>query len=167
MIYVLLLLMEYKSFNQKLEAMCNDADKFGKLKDTIFHISESINTYLKIKTAASILTGVASYAVLMTMQVDYAGFWALLIFLLNFIPTIGSIVAVTFTLLAVSIQFTSMTPLLVLAGLLGTIQFIVGNIIEPKFMGTHLNLSPIIIILSLAFWGKFGACSECYSAYQP
>jgi len=153
-IYVLLLLMEYRTFDAKLKAMCDDKRRYEKVNDTFTHIATSINTYLKIKTVASALTGVLSFVVLLGFQIDYAGFWGVLIFMLNFIPTIGSIVAVTFVLLAVSIQISTLGALAVLASLLIIIQFLVGNIIEPKFMGSYLNLSPIVILFSLAFWGK-------------
>ena len=81
-------------------------------------------------------------------------FWALLIFLLNYIPTIGSIIAVGLILLVVSIEFSSLYVFISFSVILIAVQFVMGNIIEPKFTGSGLNLSPMVILLSLAFWGS-------------
>jgi AI-2 transport protein TqsA len=153
-IYVLFLLLEYHTFHEKIKAMCNTKTNFQKTDKILQKISVDINTYMKVKTTVSLLTALLSYAVLLSFGINYAQFWALLIFLLNFIPTIGSIVAVAFTLLAVSIQFNNFILFLLMALILITIQFIVGNIVEPKFMGKNLNLSPLVILLALAFWGS-------------
>ena len=85
--------------------------------------------------------------------VDFAAFWALVIFLLNYIPIIGALLGVTFPSLLALVQFESVGPFLVTSLALGAAQFVVSNLIEPRLMGRKLNLSPLVIILSLAFWG--------------
>lgn len=152
-VYVLFLLFESKTFEAKLKAMCRTKTRYKTVHATLDKISRDINTYMKVKMASSLTTGISSYIVLMSFGIQYASFWAVLIFLLNFIPTIGSIVAVVLTLLAVSIQFTDLSVFILMALLLTAIQFIVGNFIEPKWMGKNLNLSPLIILIALAFWG--------------
>lgn len=86
--------------------------------------------------------------------VDFAGFWALLIFALNFIPYIGAWLGVVFPAALALIQFDTPTPFLLTTGGLALIQFTTGSIIEPRVMGTGLNLSPVIMLLSLALWGS-------------
>jgi predicted PurR-regulated permease PerM len=87
------------------------------------------------------------------LGVDFALLWGFLTFLLNFIPNIGSIVSVIFPLLISFLQFDSVaTPLLVLI-LLGATQFAMGNVVEPKLMEFSLNLSPLLVLVSLFFWG--------------
>lgn len=80
-------------------------------------------------------------------------FWALLIFVLNFIPNIGSIVATILPSLLALVQFDSLTPFLIVLFGIGTIQFVIGNILEPNLMGHRLNISPLVIVLSLVLWG--------------
>ena len=77
-----------------------------------------------------------------------------LIFLLNYIPTIGSLVATVFPSIFCLLQFGEITSFLIVLFAVGGIQVIVGNIIEPKLFGRSLNLSPLVTILSLAVWGK-------------
>ena len=113
-----------------------------------------MNLYLTIKTLASFGTAMISYFVLQIIGVDFAAFWALLIFLLNYIPTVGSIIAVVFPFLFAFIQFDTVYPAFIVGILLVGIQFVMGNVVEPKMQGQSLNLSPLVIVLSLVFWGK-------------
>ena len=99
------------------------------------------------------LAGVASYVCLLGLHINYAEFWGVFVFLLNFIPFIGPILAVILVLLAASIQIDTMLSFSVLGVILILIQFIVGNLLEPKLMGNKIDLSPLVILLSLAFWG--------------
>ncbi len=101
----------------------------------------------------SIITGTSSYIILTYLNVDFAETWALVIFLLNYIPTIGSILGVIFPALIALLQFDTYTPFLIIALGLTAIQFTIGNVVEPMFMGNSLNLSAFVIVLSLTFWG--------------
>ena len=94
-----------------------------------------------------------SYGVLTLVGVDFALFWAFLIFLLNYIPTIGSIVATAFPALLTLVQFDGFTPFfIVLIGVLA-IQVAIGSFLEPRLLGNTLNISPLVVILALALWG--------------
>jgi predicted PurR-regulated permease PerM len=118
-------------------------------------INIDIKTYINIKTLTSLITALLSFIVMKIAGVHFAEFWALLIFLLNFIPTIGSIMAVIPPSLLSLIQFdNSYTTAILVIIFLISIQFLIGNIIEPKFLGESLNLSPLVIILSLGLWGN-------------
>ena len=152
-IYVLFLLLEYSSFDAKLQALLPDPKKHDKAQHLIRTISEQIQAYVRIKTALSTITAFLSYIVLKSVGVDFAEFWALLIFFLNYIPTIGSIIATLFPCLLTIVQFTNWTPFIIVTITLTTIQFTMGNIIEPRVIGKSVNLSGLVIILSLAFWG--------------
>ena len=85
--------------------------------------------------------------------VDFAETWALLIFVLNYIPNIGSIVAVAFPALLALVQFETLGPFIILVISLTAIQLAIGSVLEPMLMGNTLNMSPFAIILALAFWG--------------
>ena len=154
-IYALFIFLEESSFKKKLVKVFKDKDdKYTNMKSMLEKIEFSISNYLRLKTYVSLLTGFLSYAVLLIVGVDSAPFWAFLIFLLNYIPTIGSLVATIFPATFSLIQFGEFTPFLIVLIAVGSVQVVVGNIIEPKLFGKSLNLSPLVTILSLAVWGK-------------
>ena len=115
-------------------------------------ISENINKYIAIKTWISIGTGLLVYFLLLIVGVDYPLLWAVLAFALNYIPTIGSIIALIPPLLLTIIQLGFINAMIVLLGYL-VINTIMGNILEPKFMGKGLGLSTLVVFISLLFWG--------------
>jgi predicted PurR-regulated permease PerM len=92
--------------------------------------------------------------VLTLIGVNYAALFALIIFLLNYIPTIGSLIGVVFPSVLALLQFSTAWPFVAVVVLLGVIQFCIGSLLEPRLMGRSLNLSPLVIILSLSFWGS-------------
>lgn len=154
LIYVLFIFLEQASFKTKLRALLNGSKHTGTVEEIISTIYEKIETYVAVKTFVSLLTGGACYVVLVLNDVDYASFWAFVIFLLNYIPTVGSMLAVLFPALLSLVQFPTFTPFLIIITSLGCIQIAIGNILEPKLMGNSLNLSPLVVMLSLAIWGS-------------
>jgi predicted PurR-regulated permease PerM len=154
LVYTLFLLVEQQRFGAKLHALFPDPERERWVRGILGRIQLDIKTYVWIKTLTSVLTGGISYAVLLIVGVDYAAFWAVVIFLLNYIPTIGSMLGVAFPALLALVQFSTPIPALVVAGVLGGVQFTIGNIIEPRLMGRSLNLSPLVVILSLVVWGN-------------
>ncbi|PLX43888.1 MAG: AI-2E family transporter [Deltaproteobacteria bacterium] len=153
-VYLLFILIEERTFEKKLTALFKSEEDRGRVIGVIEGIQSRIRTYVFIKTALSGLTGVLSYAILLMVGVDYALFWAFLIFLLNYIPTIGSMVGVLLPTLLTLVQFSSPGPFFVVLASLGTVQFLIGNILDPKLMGGTLNLSALVVLFSLALWGK-------------
>ena len=153
-IYTLFLLLERGSFSGKLHSLCGTEASTRKAQKVLTAITADINTYLKIKTLLSLLTGTATWAVLTIFGVKYAAFWGIATFALNFIPTIGSIIAVLMVLPAAAVQGIDSVQIGLIATLLVAVQFAVGNVLEPKMMGKSLGLSPLAILVSLAFWGS-------------
>ncbi len=152
-VYVGFLLFEQKTFSDKLTGMFPDSDKRREVRTVIDNIQSQIQTYIWIKTLVSAVTGLVGFVVLSMVGVDFASFWAFAIFLLNYIPVIGSVIATLFPALLTLIQFDTFTPFLIVGVGLTSAQFVVGNVIEPKLMGSSLNLSPLVVLLSLALWG--------------
>jgi predicted PurR-regulated permease PerM len=153
-IYVLFLLLEQQGFDQKLDRLFANPVNATRTRHVLDQIERRIETYLRIKTFMSLLTGGASYVVLLAFGVDFAGFWALWIFLLNYIPNIGSIIGVLFPTLLTLVQFDDLLVTLSVGAILTSLQFAIGNLLEPRLMGYSLNLSPFVIIVSLALWGS-------------
>lgn len=154
MIYVLFLMLEQKYFNVKLSRLLEGSPHRETVFNILDHISTDVKTYIGVKTFVSALTGGACYIVLVTVGVNNASFWAFFIFLLNFIPTVGSMMAVLFPSVLSLVQFDSFTPFFIVIFSLVAIQMLIGNILEPKLMGSSLNLSPLVVMLSLSLWGS-------------
>lgn len=153
-IYVLFLLLEHRTLERKLDALHSTADESAETDLLLDEISNDINTYLKIKTAMSLMVGVISYVIMAAVGVDFAQFWAFLIFLFNYIPTVGAILSVLFPILLISVQFDSVPLIVAVSILLISNPVIINNVLEPRLMGKSLNISSLVIILSLVLWGS-------------
>jgi predicted PurR-regulated permease PerM len=116
-------------------------------------IDADIRTYIGVKTFTSFLTAAISFVILSWTGLDFAELWAVLIFVLNFIPNIGSIVATILPSLLALVQFEPLTPFLVIFFGIGATQIVIGNILDPNLMGHRLNISPLVIVLSMLLWG--------------
>lgn len=153
LLYLVFLFVEQHFFEQKLDALFPHRTHRQLVNNIFTHIVKDTQTYLGLKTMLSLFTAFGSWIVMKYVNLDFAEFWALLIFFLSFIPNIGAIIATAFPMLLALIQFQSWVPFLVITIGIVTIQFIIGNLVEPRFLGKSLNLSPLIILIALAFWG--------------
>jgi AI-2 transport protein TqsA len=115
-------------------------------------IDRQVRRYITIKVIVSSITGCLVWAVLALFGLELAGVFGMLAFLLNFIPSIGSIIATLLPLPVAAVQFQSAWPVLLVVAIPGAIQITVGNVIEPKLMGSHMHLHPVTILLALSFW---------------
>lgn len=144
----LFLLLELDVIPLKLKAISSGNETLVYVEK----IGSSIRHYLSIKTITSAITGALIWVSLEIIGVDYAIIWAIIAFLLNFIPNIGSFIAAVPAVLFALVQLGA-------EGVIWTIfvfvvvNTVVGNIIEPKMMGKGLGLSTFIVFLSLIFWG--------------
>lgn len=150
--YVIFILLEHRYFYKKLENIFSSSSKKRNVLSVLTHIKNDIKSYFVIKTITSFSTALLSYIVLKIFWADFALFWAFLIFLLNYIPTVWSIIAVSFPLLFSFVQFWFSLSFTTIMILLIWIQITMWNIIEPRFLWNKLNLSPLVIIISLGFW---------------
>jgi AI-2 transport protein TqsA len=152
-IYVGFLLAEQKVLPGKLARLHPGEEGAARTHNLAVEISRNVQRYMWIKTVISMLTGIVAYIILKLVGVDFAATWALIIFFLNYIPNIGSVLGVVFPALLTLVQFETITPFVYVLVGLGSMQFMIGNLIEPAFMGRSLNLSSFVIIISLTFWG--------------
>jgi AI-2 transport protein TqsA len=154
LIYVIFLLAEQRTFGRKIKALFPDPARESEVQKILADIQKRTQTYVSVKTLLSLLTAAVSYVVLAIVGVDLAAFWAFVIFLLAYIPTIGSLLGVVFPALLAIIQFGTLGPFLIVTVGLGAAQFMIGNVLEPRMMGKSLNLSSLVVIISLAVWGS-------------
>ncbi|PID44913.1 MAG: hypothetical protein CSB47_10735 [Proteobacteria bacterium] len=154
LIYLLFIFLETDSVKLKIKVLFPEQDSRQKFMKALEKIELSLSSYFRVKTLMSLLTGFLSYLVLLAIGVDSPMFWAFLIFVLNYIPTIGSLVATVFPAVFSLLQFGELMPFILILALIGAIQQIVGNFIEPGLMGKNLNISPMVTIVALAIWGQ-------------
>ena len=114
--------------------------------------TKSVNSYMAIKTAISLITGLLIFLWLSFLGVDYAILWGLLTFLLNFIPAVGSVIASLPPVLLAIVQLGWISAALSLLGFI-SVNMLMGNLVEPRWMGRGLNLSPLVVFVSLVLWG--------------
>jgi predicted PurR-regulated permease PerM len=116
-------------------------------------IDENMKKYLFMKTLVSGITGIISYIWMYMLDLQFAGIWAFVIFILSYIPTIGAIIGCGLPILFAVVMGATLNELVLLSlGLIG-LQLLFGNIIEPKLTGKTLNLSTLAILINLVFWG--------------
>ncbi len=154
-IFTAFILWDRKRLGLKLDYILRKRGKEEKVKSIIAEIKHDVKRYFVVKTAVSVLTGILSFTVMLICGLDFALLWAILACLLNFVPTVGSIVAVTFPVVLSLVQFDGLWHwhFFVITLSLITIHLVIGNFIDPKLMGKSLNLSPLVILLSLVLWG--------------
>ncbi|MCR9280850.1 MAG: AI-2E family transporter [Pseudomonadota bacterium] len=152
-IYVLFLVLEQSTFDRKFERLFPSPERAEAAFAMRAEINRSIMHYFSIKTAVSVATGVLTSLVLIAIGLPYAALFGFIAFLLNYIPTIGSLIGVIFPSLLAVVYYDTLGPFIAIATGLGLIQFTIGNLVEPRLMGSNLNLSGLVIMLSLAFWG--------------
>lgn len=153
-IYALFILLEEPFFDSKINKIyTNNLAQKKETKEILGQIDYSIRRYLSVKSLMSLLTGFLSYFALLFIGVEAPLFWSFLIFVMNFIPAIGSLIATVFPALFAMLQFGELMPGMWVLIIVGAIQLFIGNYVDPKFTGDSLNVSPLVIILGLAVWG--------------
>lgn len=152
-VYVGFLFGAQRSFPAKLAGMFPDPDDLLRANRIAGSMREAIEKYLWVQTLTGIFSAVAAYIILLITGVDNPLFWAFLIFLMNYVPTIGPFVATLLPSLFALVQFeTYWQALTVFAGI-GVIHFIIGTFVQPRMQGDSMNLSTIVVILTLSMWG--------------
>ena len=152
--FLVFLLLAFILFESQI---FKDKVAYFAIKDpSALHIANTfisnLKRYLAIKTISSIATGVIVWGFLVLFDVPHALLWAILAFILNYIPTIGSIIAaIPAILVSLAVNGLSVTLWLTLIYLM--VNVAIGNFIEPKFLGKGLGISTLVVILSLLFWG--------------
>lgn len=152
-LYVIFLFIEQKVLLNKTQAFFARESSRDLTTHMVHYVLKDTQVYLGIKTLTSLLAAVSSWLIMWKVGLDFSEFWALLIFFLNFIPSIGAITATIFPAVLAAIQFSALPPFLEVTLGISAIQMMIGSFIEPRLMGYSLNLSPLIILMALVIWG--------------
>jgi predicted PurR-regulated permease PerM len=146
---LIFMLLEAADFPAKLAAI---RPRDGFTPERIKTIQADVRRYVSIKTVISFANGALVAAWLWLLGVDFPLLWGLLTFLLNFVPNIGAFLAAVPAIVLAFLQLGLASAIYATAGYL-VIEMVVSNIIEPRVMGRGLGLSPLVVFLSLVFWG--------------
>lgn len=117
------------------------------------HVDRHMRAFLGIKALASLAIGLGTALILLGFRVEFAVTWGFLTLLLNFVPALGPITAVTLPTLITMVQYPGPGMPLAVVGCLGALHLGISNFLEPRFLGERLDLSFFVIFLSLFFWG--------------
>ena len=124
-----------------------------RLRKTFKDITEQVQRYIVTKFLISLSVGLLVGIILRLFDIEFFIIWATFAVLLNFIPNVGSVIAVILPTLMTLVQYESFGYAIAVAVVLIIVQNIIGNIIEPKIFGDRLGLNPLVILLSLLLWG--------------
>ena len=151
--YVLFMLMEQSTFPKKWRSTFKTKDSRRLAGATLDHINLSVRNYITYKTGINLITALLNLGIIWLVGMDFPIFWAFFIFLINWIPTIGTLVSVVLPSLFALVQFNSWTPALIVMGGIIAVQTVMINLVEPKVLGRLLNISGLVVMLSLVLWG--------------
>ena len=140
-------------FDTKLANLLQDKARAERISRIIHSIIRRVNRYLLVKTGVSAVTGFAVYLVMIFFGLEFAAAMGILTFLLNYMPSVGSIIATFLVALVAYMQVTEPAFAILIFVIVGMLQFTLGSVIDPMLMGRTLRLSSFGIIISLAFWG--------------
>lgn len=151
--YTVFLFIEETLFQRKIKVIFGNRSGKGSFDSMMKKIDASLSSYISLKSLISLLTTTVSYFILLAVGIDSPMFWAFLIFMFNFIPSVGPIMGTVLPALFSLLQFGEFTPFIIILVSLGLVAMLVGSLVEPRLMGNTLNISPLVAILSLAVWG--------------
>ena len=157
-LYLIFLVIEEKFFIHKISKLSNNKAT----KNILSKINLQIFNYFQLKTFTSFLTGILTFFTLFLFKNDLAIFFGILSFILNFIPFIGSMISILIPFIFSMIQFLDFFQSFIVFILLFLVQIFIGNFVEPKLMGKSLNLSPIIMLITLSIMSKLWGISGMF-----
>jgi AI-2 transport protein TqsA len=150
-VYVLLGLLEVDQFRAKLERM-----RRGDVGPALIRVSADVaakmQTYMVVRTAMSVMTGVVIWAFALVAGLELATAWGVIAFALNYIPFLGPLVATVFPTAFALLQFESWQTALLVFVVLNLIQFVIGSYLEPRVSGAALAISPFMVLFAVFFW---------------
>ena len=158
--FVTFLLLDRRFYARKMLHLFPDPMARRHADHLMENIEHDVRTYLGVKTLVSALTALPSYLIMRVVDLDFASFWAVIIFIFNFVPNIGSLVATLMPTALAFVQFDKAGPVLTIGVGITAVQLVVANLVEPNLMSRALNMSAFVVVLSLvafgALWGMAG-----------
>jgi AI-2 transport protein TqsA len=154
MIYLGFLLASQAGFKKKIVGMFPERDSRSDAMDVVARVRSGVEGYLWVQTVTGVIICAAAWALMRIVGLQNAEFWTFLIFVVGFIPVLGGAIAGLAPPMFALVQFPDYGPALILLIGLQIILFVVGNMIQPRMQGENQNIDPVVVLLSLALWGK-------------
>lgn len=154
LVYMACLFAAQTSFPQKLDVIFPDARSRAQARHVVDEVRRSMEQYLWVQTATGVMIGAGSWLVFLAVGLDNALFWALMAFLFSYVPVLGGAAGSILPALFALVQFPTLAPAAIVLAATQAIQFAVGNFIQPRMTGESLNISILVVFLSLALWGS-------------
>lgn len=152
LLFLVFMILGGSTFTDKLLAVFGHSEEFA-VADVVTNVNTRVRRYLGVKTMLNASVGLITWITLMLYGVDFSALFGLIAFLLLYIPNVGSFFATVLPAIVTLIQFESLSYALIVTATLIVIYNLIGNIIEPKVLGQSLDLSPVLVLFSLLFWG--------------
>jgi AI-2 transport protein TqsA len=149
--FTLLMLAEAAAWRRKTQAALRSRQTAAVL-ETVREVAQKVRRFFMVRSFVSLIAAFAQGGWLWLMGVDFAPFWAVLVFFLNYLPNLGSIVVGTLATLLAFVQFGAGWAVVVATGLIGIDQLL-GNFIDPKLQGRNLDVSSLVVLIAVIFWG--------------
>ncbi len=152
LIYLGFIIASRQGFKQKAKALFPDEAERQEAGKTFDRIRSGVERYLWIQTVTGLMIAFGSWVAMAAVGLDSALFWAFLIFLASYIPIVGGVIGVALPPVFALVQFETWWQAFLLLGILQGVQFVVGNVVQPRMQGDSLNMDPVVVLLALAFW---------------
>lgn len=153
LVYLGFLIVSRRAFERKAVRLFGSRDERHEALQVFLRIRDGVERYLWIQTVTGLIIALGSWALMALVGLENAVFWAFLIFVVNYIPIVGAVAAIVLPAVFALVQFDGFARALIVLTGLGSITFVVGNILLPRMQGDSLNMDPLVVLLSLAFWG--------------
>lgn len=153
LVYLGFLLASRRSFKRKAVTLFPTREQRERAREIFERIRTGIERYVWVQTVTGAMIAAACWAVMMVIGLQNALFWAFFIFVTSYVPMIGAAIGILAPIAIALLQFPKAWPALELLVGLEAVYFVVGNLVLPRMQGRSLNLDPVVLLVSLAFWG--------------
>lgn len=164
LIYLAFLLVSRRGFERKIDSLFLGAADRDEAADIFNRIRTGVERYLWVQTVTALLIAGGCYAIMLAVGLDQALFWAFFIFLATYIPVVGPTSGTILPALFALVQFPGYGQAIVIFAGTQAVNFVVGNIINPRMAGQSLNLDPLALLLGLAFWSLLWGITGAFLA---
>lgn len=152
LVYLGFIIASRRGWERKVVNLFPQREERQEAVAAFLRIRDGVEQYLWVQTITGLMIAAASWATMVAVGLDNAIFWTFVIFIASYIPVVGGIIGVAAPPVMALVQFDTLWQAVVLFAVLQTVTLVVGNVIYPRMQGRSLNIDPVMVLLSLAFW---------------
>jgi AI-2 transport protein TqsA len=153
LVYLGFMIASRHAFERKTVKLFREREDRHEALQVFLRVRDGVERYLWIQTVTGAMIAVVGWLLMTVVGLENAFFWAFLIFILNYIPIVGAAVAIVLPAVFALVQFDGFGQAALVLGGLFAVTFLVGNILLPRMQGDSLNMDPLVVLMSLGFWG--------------